>query len=189
MALDSAEVVVANSGHGYYAPVGTTMPTAFDETLDTAFIELGYFSEGGCTITIGRETTDVNAWQSRSPVRRTITKEAVSFAFELEQWNEETTALALGGGAWASDGGTGYAYTPATADEGVPAWAFILEFEDAAGIIRWTNPKVELEGDVSITLSRDAAAVLPVGLTVLDTGTSDLYNIYTDMAQFAVSSS
>jgi len=188
MALNSAENIVANSGHGYIAPLGTTLPDAFDDTLDVAFVDLGYFSENGATITVGRETTSLGAWQSRSPLRRSITAENVTFAFEMEQWNADTMALALGGGTWGDDGSTGREFVPATLEDGITSWAFVLDFEDEAGTFRFACAKAELEGDVSIALQREQFALLPVTLTVLETGTDDLYHFFSDAAQFAAAS-
>lgn len=188
MALNSAENIVANSGSGYIAPLATALPTSFDEVLSTPWVELGYFSENGATMTVGRETTSLGAWQSRSPLRRSITAENVSFAFEMEQWNPDTMALALGGGTWDDDTTTGREFIPAGADEGITSWAFVLDFEDEAGTFRFAAAKVEIEGDVTIALQREQFALLPVTLTVLETGTDDLYHFLSDAAQFAATS-
>lgn len=185
MALDAAQVVVANSGHGYIAPVGTTLPTAEDDVLDAAFEELGYFSEQGVTLTFSREKTDFGAWQARLPIRSIIASEVETLAFEMEQWNPTTTELALGGGAWTEPNSGHFKFTPADPDDGVPSWAFVLEFNDEAGIVRFVTAKVELAGDVAIVLSRNSLGLLPVTVSVLETGTSDAYNLYTDLPQFA----
>jgi hypothetical protein len=187
MTLDGSEVIVGNSGHVYVAPVGTALPAAEDTTLDTAFADLGYFSESGVTVTIGRQVAEVRAWQSYAPLRRIITSQATSFAFEMEQWNSDTAVLALGGGTVTEPTADHFMLTPPTPDDGPSQWALVLDVTDEAGTLRFVTAKVELEGDVSIAFTRNSAAVLPVTLTVLDTGTSALFQLLTDDAAFAAS--
>lgn len=44
------------------APLGTTVPTTADGSLNQAFVGLGYISDEGATNTITRDMTDIKAW-------------------------------------------------------------------------------------------------------------------------------
>lgn len=50
------------TGAAYIAPIGTTVPTTAWETLDAAFVGLGYVSEDGLVNGTESDTNDVNAW-------------------------------------------------------------------------------------------------------------------------------
>lgn len=184
MTLDGSEVFVGNSGNVYIAPVGTALPTADDTVLDAAFIDLGYFNESGVTVTVGRQTSEVRAWQSYAPLRRVIASMLTSFAFSMEQWNSQNMVLALGGGTVVEGTAGHFVYTAPTPAEGITQWALVLDIQDEAGTVRFVTAKTELEGDVSVAFTRNEAALLPVTLTVLDTGTSALFQMMTDIDSF-----
>lgn len=184
--LDGSEVIVGNSGHVWIAPVGTTLPTADNTALDAAFVDLGYFTEAGVTVTIGRQKAEVRAWQSYAPLRNIITSQTTSFAFAMEQWDSQTAVLALGGGVVTEPTTGHFKLVPPTPADGATQWALVLDIEDESSNLRFTTAKVELEGDVSIAFTRNEAAVLPVTLTVLDTGTSALFEMLTNDPAFSV---
>lgn len=46
----------------YRAPLGTLLPTTADETLNDAFVSLGYISDSGLTNNNSAETGDIKAW-------------------------------------------------------------------------------------------------------------------------------
>lgn len=45
-------------GYCYIAPYGTALPTDFETTLDTAFVNIGYISDAGVTHTKSASNTD-----------------------------------------------------------------------------------------------------------------------------------
>jgi hypothetical protein len=49
-------------GAVFRAPLGTTLPTTADETLDAAFVNQGYCSEDGLTNNNNKETELIKAW-------------------------------------------------------------------------------------------------------------------------------
>ena len=49
-------------GAVFRAPLGTTLPTTADETLDAAFVNQGYCSEDGLTNNNNKETESIKAW-------------------------------------------------------------------------------------------------------------------------------
>lgn len=62
---DSKNVTVAKPGVGgaiYKAPVGSKLPTNAIDTLDPAFVSLGYVSEDGLTNSNTLSTEDIKEW-------------------------------------------------------------------------------------------------------------------------------
>jgi len=76
-----AATIPADGAAVYAAPLGTTLPTSATDSLDNAFVDLGWVSEDGVTNSISRETTKHRAWggevvkvpQDNSPETLTLT--------------------------------------------------------------------------------------------------------------------
>ena len=49
-------------GAVFWAPAGTPLPTSAEDTLDGAFVNLGYVTEDGLTISTAEEGDDIKAW-------------------------------------------------------------------------------------------------------------------------------
>lgn len=49
-------------GAVFFAPAGTTLPTSADAELDSAFVNLGYVTEDGVTVSTEEEGDDIKAW-------------------------------------------------------------------------------------------------------------------------------
>ena len=65
MANNSANVTAGKpnaAGAIYWAPLGTTLPTDTTDTLDAAFVSLGYCSEDGLVNINSPENDDIKAW-------------------------------------------------------------------------------------------------------------------------------
>lgn len=95
---DADEVVVGANGSIWVAPVGTAEPADHDNAYPAGWVELGYTSEDGVTLNVGRTMADIPVWQSFFPVRRMVTARDMTAAFVLRQWNKATLVLAFGGG-------------------------------------------------------------------------------------------
>ena len=50
------------TGAVFCAPLGTTLPTSPDDTLNAAFKNMGYISDAGITNSKTRDTTEIKAW-------------------------------------------------------------------------------------------------------------------------------
>ena len=50
------------NGAVFWAPAGTTLPTDASTSLSAAFVNLGYISEDGVTISTSEETTEIKSW-------------------------------------------------------------------------------------------------------------------------------
>jgi hypothetical protein len=159
MALTEAAVRVAGTGEVYYAPVGTTAPTDATTAL-SAWHGLGYTTTDGVGFTFGKETTDIDAWQG-TKVRSSVTREPATVDFTLMETKTDTLLLAFGGGVVVAAGGISV-YTP-PAEGTQTERAMCVDFTDGTSQFRYYFPKVQVEGDVTFTLS-DADAV-SYGLT------------------------
>jgi hypothetical protein len=174
MALDGTEVRVAGTGNVYFAPTGSTLPTDTTTALDAAFVDAGYISEDGVTFTLGRETEDLNAWQG-TKVRVLTTAEPKTVEFTLMQSNKENIPFILGGGTIA--GSDPYTYTPPAKGTNTER-AMVVEFVDGTVTYRYVFPRVQLEGEVSFSLTANGAVEYPTTWGVLDA--SPAYTIITD---------
>lgn len=178
MAIDTTEIRVGASGSVYVAPVGSTLPVEPDDTLDAAFVDLGATTEDGLTLSPSRTIEKIRAWQSGKAVRTVVTEDELSVAFGLMQWNEETIALAFGGGTFSATTGTAAKYVPPAAGT-VDERAFVFEWVDGDVTSRIVVPRGMVTEIEEITVAKSDAIVL--GLTVEVLGSSpDDFIYYTD---------
>lgn len=176
MALEADEVFIAGAGHVYVADVGATEPTDTTTPWDAGWAELGYTTDDGVTITPGRTIVDIPAWQSRYPVRRLVTAESFEAAFSLLQWNQDTIALAFGGGAWVGD-----VYTPPAAGS-VDERALGIEAVDGDKIARIIIPRGLITAVGGIQLIKTDANPIPLTFSALGTEDEDPFTIIADWA-------
>lgn len=184
MAIDATEVVVGANGQVYVAPVGSTAPTDAETAPAAAFVNLGYTSEDGATITDSRETENIGAWQSAYPIRRLVTSRELTVAFALRQWNESTVELAFGGGA--VTGSTGdWVYTPPGPEE-LDERALILDWQDGDKEYRLYIPRGIVTENVETTLNRTSAADLPITFAAMPADdATPIYTLFTNDDAFA----
>ena len=174
--IDGTEVRVAGAGHVYVADAGTALPDDL-EAMPVGWTDLGYVTEDGVGFTFGRETEDINAWQG-SKIRVLTTAEPVSVALALMQTNADVLKVALGGGAITVNTGV-YTYTPPA--EGVNTErAMVIEFVDGDLTYRYGLHRVQLEGEVTFTLTKAGAVTYPLTFGVLDNGDAAKYLIWSD---------
>jgi hypothetical protein len=161
------ELVVGNSGEIYVAPVGTAEPANESSALNSALFGLGYLDEDGVTFSVDPSVTDFGAWQSRSPVRRELTAQAVSLTFKLEQWNEETLRLAFGGGAVTTVSSGHYKYTLPAGGDALDERMMIADVVDGSEKFRFVLPRGNVSETVSVDFRRSALGVLAVTFRAL----------------------
>jgi hypothetical protein len=182
MSANSDQVVVGAAGRVYVAPVGTTLPTSPTATLDSAFADLGYVSEEGVTLAFAVTTEDVIAWQTSFPIRRIGTGFEGSASFTLLQFNADTVAVAFGGGAVTEPTPGVYKYTPPAASD-VAEYAAVIEWADGLKDYRWVINRCTVSDGVETNIVRNAAASLPISLSVLgDDGQDPWYLLTNDPA-------
>lgn len=183
MALDADEVVVAGGGAVYVAPVGTAGPTDILTALNISFEHLGYTSEDGVSITPGMDVADVMAWQSFYPVRRNVTGRSLEVGFTLLQWNEDSIALAFGGGTTTTATGV-HTYTPPNPED-LDYRALVVEWEDGTKGYRLHIPKALVTDVGALSLNRSDAAGLELTFSVVGTDGAQPFSLVTNDPAFA----
>lgn len=149
--LDATQIRVAGTGAIWKAPVGSAAPTDSVTALDPAFHNLG-FAANGFTVTPSLKTTPVTGWQSLQPLRNIITELTRKLAFELQQSNVDTVALAWGGTVVP---GTGGAYTVNIPDEVASfEYSFVCDWSDGSMNQRIYIPRASLITLPTITATR-----------------------------------
>lgn len=168
MSLESSEVRVTGTGHVYVAPVGTPFPANVSVAPSHAagWRELGYCSEAGARFTFGREINNIMAWQSYDPVRKVVTSVPKSVAFDLQQWNQFTVQLALGGGTVSEPTSGQYLYEPP--DESfLDERALIVEGVDGDYTYRFCYRKALNESGVEFAFVRSDPVLFPITMGIL----------------------
>lgn len=164
------------------APRGTALPAAISDTLDPAFVDSGYVSEDGLTLTPERSTEAVRDW-SGSVVRELLTEFAARLAWAHLETNEQSLKNYMG-----DDNVT---VTAATSTEGkritallrsseMPrkSWSFKMKDGDSRVLIVVPDGQVSETGEVSFVKS--SAVTWPVTLTTYPDSTGVNVYIYLD---------
>jgi hypothetical protein len=187
MALSASEIVVGATGNVRVAPVGTTAPVDVATAWAAGWIDLGYATEDGVTLSNERTTEDIMAWQALDPVRTVGTARLTTVSFQLMQWNETTVPLAFGGGTVTPTAGppAHYRYDPpadATPDER----ALGIQWADGTKVYRLIIPRAVVTESVETNLVKNAAGLLPLTFRALGTDGAASWYIRTSDPAFAV---
>lgn len=185
------EIVVGLAGQVYAAPVGTAAPTTVATAWGAGWVDLGYTSENGITMTEAKSLNEKRGWPSPRVLRRWIATRDFNVAFTLIQFNTANLIRALGGGT-VTEGTTGgttptptgvFTYEPPT-DEELGEFALGVEWQDGADIYRLVVPE-GLPGDnVDIPVNRSDSIMLPFNYMATVPGTGVPYSIITNAAAF-----
>lgn len=167
----SDNVRVGATGYALYAPTGTSLPTNATSAPAAGFLagDVGYLSDAGITMSIGRETTDITAWQNADVVRTIMTGHTVTFQFEMLETNSDSLELAFGNFASNTvevDGTT------------MPNKAFILHVDDAGNDIRIVIPNGQVTENGDVTFANNDAVKWPVTITAFPDGNQNKAYIY-----------
>jgi hypothetical protein len=181
---DAAQVVVGSGGSIHIAPAGTALPTTVGGALNAAFTDLGYISEDGITASFGVSVEDVNAFQSLLPIRRVVTGRTAEMSFTLRQWNADTFAFALGGGTFDSDEAGNYTFFPPANDDALGEKTVVIEWSDGSKDYRLCIERAVVVENVETNIVRNAAADLPITLSVLGSESTDAWYLVTNDTAF-----
>ena len=181
---DAAEVVVGSGGSIHIAPTGTALPTTATGALNSAFFDRGYICEDGISASFGVTVEDVNAFQSLLPIRRVVTGRTAEMGFTLRQWSAETFSFALGGGSFDSDEAGNFTFYPPGNDEALSERTVVIEWNDGDKHYRLCILRAVVVENVETSIVRNAAADLPITLSVLGSEDSDAWYLVTDDPAF-----
>lgn len=163
---NSDDIVIAKNGEVFFAPVGTALPTEPTAALNAAFVGAGYTTEDGVSITVTPEIFEVTSWQSAQPTRRDLTKQDIQATFTLQQFNEETLPLALGGGEVSGTAGK-YRYDFLGEDESLDERAIVIDAIDGETHFRYVFERINVTEAVEIKYARNGESQLPITAKVL----------------------
>ncbi len=185
MAKDTDGIVIGANGTIRVAPVGTAIPTTSAANFAVGWVDLGYVSEDGVTVTDSRELESIPVWQLFYPARRIVTGRDLSIAFVLRQWSTDTVSLAFGGGEFTWVGSGQYKYEP-PAPEFIDERSLAVDWIDGDKNYRLIIPKGMVTENVETNITRTAAADLPITFGII--GTDDAgapWTLLTDDPAFA----
>lgn len=165
MPQDVDSIVIAATGSVYVAPVGTSLPTDINATLNVAFADLGYITEDGATLADSKSKDPVGAWQSRRPLIHTVSETDTRLSLALRQWDRHTVPLAFGGGT-ITQTPNGWKYNP-PAVEFIDERAVVLAWLSDDYKWMWVAPRMMLAEGIETQLVRTAPSDLPLVLSVL----------------------
>lgn len=161
--------LVAGVHYAYFAPLGTSLPTACPATpgagLDDAFGFAGYTADTGAAFQVDTQTTDLYASQSDDPIRTIITSRKATATLPFIEINATTLTTAFGGGTLTTISG-GYQYTPpasGTLDE----VSGVIDIVDGDEMVRLVMERCIVAGSVNAQLVKNAFTGLPVTVTAL----------------------
>ena len=167
MPTDAGDIRVGGEAKIFLAPLGTAFPT-FDVEPADPWVDLGYVTTDGITLTYGREITEIYALQSIDPVRIIQTKAPKSISFAMMQHGREQLFLALGGGTFTDEvtpAGV-VRYTPPPASF-IDERAMLLELVDGTAKYRYEYKRCQNREPVENKLVREDAATFPVTMQIL----------------------
>lgn len=187
MSNNPGQIVVGSGGAIYIAQIGSgaPLPAGVNQPLTGAgYSEMGFISEEGISASFGVEVADIAAFQSLLPVRRVVTARNTEVSFTLRQWNVATFAVALGGGTYDLTSTGDYSFTPPANDAPLQELIAVIEWSDGSRKYRLVIPRAVVVEDVETTIVRDAAADLPVTLSVLGNDQGDSWYLVTNDEAF-----
>lgn len=164
-------VRVGSTGYILYAATGTTLPTTATGAPHALFLanDVGYLSDAGITMSVGRETTDIKAWQNGDTVRVVQTGHTVTFAFEMLETNSDSLELYFGNFSASSvevDGST------------MPQKALVFHIDDAGNDIRVVVPFGQVTETGDIVFANGEAVKWPVTITAYPDGNGNKAYLY-----------
>lgn len=93
---NAQNVLIGADGAAAFASAETTLPTAWDDVLDSGFDDLGFISDDGATEAIGSTIQNIKNWRGDT-VRAVQTEHTLTYSFTLIETNQNTENVFYGG--------------------------------------------------------------------------------------------
>lgn len=170
------------AGAVHWAPLGTTLPTSASDTLNSAFVDLGYISEDGLTNNNSPESDTVKAWGGDT-VLTLQTDRPDTFALTLIEAMKEDVLKVIYGSSNVSKDGNDNLTIKATADEMQSgSWVFdmVLKGNRAKRIVVPNGTITELG---EITYKDDEAVGYNITITDVPDNTGTYHYEYITAAE------
>lgn len=190
MAVTAQNVLVgapdqATTGAIQSAPVGTALPRSALTALDEAFVDCGYVSSDGLTLTPERSTSDINDW-SGALVRRLLESFTGTLAWAHLEVNERSLANAFGDDNVAvtpADDEHGKQIAVAIGADEMPIKSWVFRMKDGLNRMLIVVPLGQVTETGEITFVKSGAITLPVTLSTYPDADGKSIYIYTDDGQ------
>jgi hypothetical protein len=182
---DVTELMIAGDagGHAWAAPLGTVLPVGL-AAPGTGWVDMGYLSEDGFTITPSVESEDIKVWPLKQAARTVVTEEIHEIGLAFAQWNADTLAMYFGG-TWADTAGVKTLEVPLA--RASYETALVIDFSDGDRQYRYVLPRVNLTDFEEITHKLGEPALLGVtGKALPASGATSVYSVITDDAAVVV---
>lgn len=127
--MDTQNVTAAKPKTGgaiYRAPIGTTLPTSYSDTLDTAFKNLGYVSEDGVTNGNSPSGDKIRAWGGTTVLNYMEDKPDTFKLKLIEAFNPEVLKTIYNEANVSETTTTGDIHVKATAEE-MKQYAWVID--------------------------------------------------------------
>lgn len=184
MGKDVDEIVVGANGTVWVAPVGTAAPADESAAPGAGWVDLGFTSEDGVTLSDAKTFERIPVWQLFYAARIIVTERDLNLSFNLRQWSGVKVKLAFGGGEVTEPTSGKFKYTPPSPAD-IDERALLLDWSDGTKKYRLVQPRGMVTEAVETNLVRTAAADLPITFGLLGTDGVDPWYLLTNDPAFA----
>jgi len=167
MPQTNKELVVANGGTWYVAPVDTAIPDDPIDALPADWVDLGLISDDGLKFNRAITIQEFKAWQKKTAVRREVTEEELMATGALEQWNGPNWEFAFGGGEVVEVSPGIYKYEFPSGDDALAEKASIIRWNDKGRDYQLGFERGNVTEAIEIGLKRSELSMLPIGYKAL----------------------
>lgn len=157
-------------GGVYRAPLGTTLPTDADTALATAYVEQGFISEDGVTLSHEFESTDVREWGGQLVRRISTSRDVTCQLKSIETENVEVLKSIYGEDNVTGTLATGIAVVDNDTDPGESIWVIDMIGLDGSNK-RIIFPRATISDLGDEVYKRDEVAGFEITLTALPDAT------------------
>lgn len=162
------------------APLGTTLPTDAAAAPGVGFVDSGYITEDGCTLSDSQSWTDIKDWGGDT-VRRIKSSSDVTVATSFLEVNENSAKAAFG-----DDNVTVTAGSPTEGGELAiainvnepPRKAWVINMIDGERKLRLVIPDGQITDRGDMTFTRQGAVTIPVTIAASPDATGNTVYIY-----------
>lgn len=190
MGNNTANVSVGKPAVGgaiFSAPLGTALPTSATETLNTAFVCMGYVSEDGLRNNNTPTSSEIKAWGGDT-VATVGTEKKDQFSYKLiEALNTDVLKAVYGSGNVSGDLTTGITVRANSADVEARAWVYDTIMSNGA-MKRIVVPNGKISEVKEIVYKDNEAVGYDVSINAMPGGESFNYDTHKEYIKAASTS-
>ena len=164
------------------AAKGSPLPTAVGQALDPAFVDSGYISDEGLTLTPERSDESIRDW-SGSEIRRILTEFGVTLAWAHLETNEASLRNYLGDNnvtVTAADATNGKRIAAKIANAELPRKSWVYKIKDGLARVLIVVPDGQVTETGEVAFIKTGALTWPVTLTTYPDASGVHVYVYLD---------